>query len=189
MKKIIFIILLLSGSIFAQTTWTKYDKVEGRNTKQVKGDSSAVMVYTMNPTTSVAITLTQAQIDSLQKVSLFPNGQTYANIRDSWAWARSRVVYADSVRTDSVSVVRSRDTVSITATEWAKVTISVASGDSVSFAIGTVAPSNYWEWQTIRDKETFISEKLNFTYFTKVFIKGAGYPDHIESYQVIIEAF
>lgn len=187
MKKIIFIMLVLSSFVFAQATWTKYDKIEGRNTKQVKGDTSAVMVYTMNP--SIAISLTQALIDSLQKVSLFPNGQTYANVRDSWQWARIRTVFADSVRTDSVAVVRSRDTVSITATEWAKVTMHVAAGDSVSFAIGTTAPSNYWEWQTIRNGETFVSEKLNYVYFTKVFIKGAGYPDHIESYQCIIEAF
>ena len=186
MKKIIFIILILSGSIFAQTTWTKYDKVEGRNTKQVKGDSSAVMVYTMNPTTSVAITLTQAQIDSLQKVSLFPNGQTYANIRDSWAWARSLVAYADTVRSDSVLVVRSRDTLSIGGTEWSKVTIKAGAADSISFGIGTTAPS---VWYTLYAGQSFTSEKLNKTYFTKVFIKGAGVANHIESYQVIIEAF
>lgn len=47
MKKIIFITVLLCGSLFAQTDWTKYDKVEGRYSKHVKGDSSAVNVFVM----------------------------------------------------------------------------------------------------------------------------------------------
>lgn len=120
-------------------------------------------------------------------ISSFPNDLAYANVRNSWDWARSLTVYSDTVKTDSVLVVRSRDTISIGGSEWSKVTIKpLASTDSIYFAIGTTAPS---VWGLLKGTETFVSEKLSKTYFTKVFLKGAGLPDHIESYQVIIEAF
>lgn len=51
MRKItiaLFIILTV-GIMNGQSTWTKYNKIEGRNTQQVKGDSSAVAVFEMNP--------------------------------------------------------------------------------------------------------------------------------------------
>lgn len=51
MKKLIIILMFLSaGIVFGQANWTKYNKIEGRNTQQVKGDSSAVMIFLMNPT-------------------------------------------------------------------------------------------------------------------------------------------
>lgn len=71
MKKILLILFLVSGVLFGQTTWTKYDKIEGRNSKHVKGDSSAINVYILNADDDtlgvISILLTQAQIDSLQK--------------------------------------------------------------------------------------------------------------------------
>lgn len=193
-----------SSTSFQQTLFFSYvanDTTTNRITIPLSGKYFQI-TYTNGTTDQTTFNLTtylhkalmfpidaSGNIKTTSSITTFPSGLTYANIRDSFSWARIRTVFADSVRTDSVSVVRSRDTVTITATEWAKVTMSVAAGDSVSFAIGTTAPSNYWEWHTIRNGETFVSEKLNFTYFTKVFIKGAGYPDHIESYQCIIEAF
>lgn len=66
MKKILFITMFfLCGSLFAQTSWTKYNKVEGRNSQQVKGDSSAVMVYWVNPDRVVSST---TYIDTVKKV-------------------------------------------------------------------------------------------------------------------------
>ena len=66
MKKIIFITMFfLCGSLFAQVSWTKYNKVEGRNSQQVKGDSSAVMVYWVNPDRVVSTT---TYIDTVKKV-------------------------------------------------------------------------------------------------------------------------
>ena len=67
MKKIIFITMFfLCGSLFAQASWTKYNKVEGRNSQQVKGDSSAVMVYWVNPDRVVSST---TYIDTVKKVA------------------------------------------------------------------------------------------------------------------------
>lgn len=192
-------------SAFEQTLFFSYtanDTINNRITIPLSGKNFRVE-YTNGTTDQTTFSLTtymhkesvlpidaSGNIKVSSVISAFPSNLSYANIRNSWDWARIRTVFADSVRTDSVSVVRSRDTVSIVAAEWAKVTVRVSSGDSVKFAIGLTAPSNEEEWQTIRSGEApFISEKLNYTYFTKVFIKGAGYPDHIESYQVIIEAF
>lgn len=55
MKKIFILLIILSGIVSAQSSWTKYNKIEGRNTQQVKGDSSAVMVYTMNGVTESSL--------------------------------------------------------------------------------------------------------------------------------------
>ena len=44
MRKIALFIFLFVGISFGQTSWTKYNKVEGRNTQHVKGDTSAVNV-------------------------------------------------------------------------------------------------------------------------------------------------
>ncbi len=67
MKKIIVALtFFLCGSLFAQASWTKYDKVEGRNTKQVKGDSSATMIYLINPDRAVGST---TYIDTVKKVA------------------------------------------------------------------------------------------------------------------------
>lgn len=121
------------------------------------------------------------------KISQFPNSQTYADVRNSWEWARSLTTYIDTVKTDSAAVVRSRDTLTIGGTEWSKITIrGLAATDSLQFAVGTTAPATF---QRVFGTTPFVTEKLNKTYFTKVFIKGYGANDSIKSYQVIIEAF
>lgn len=171
MKKILILLLVLTSISIAQTTTAKASQINGKKTlwKSAGGD-----------TVSSGVHITGGGL------STFPGGQTYANVRNSWDWARSFVAYADTVRSDSVLVVRSRDTLTIGGTEWSKVTIKAGAADSISFGIGTVEPT---VWYTLYAGQTFTSEKLSKTYFTKVFIKGAGVADHIESYQVIIEAF
>ena len=73
MKKIIILMFLFVGTAFGQAAWTKYDKQEGRFTKHAKGDSSAVNVYVLNASGDtlgvVSLIFSQAQIDSLQKVT------------------------------------------------------------------------------------------------------------------------
>ncbi len=136
---------------------------------------------------SGSVTLSQAQLDSLQKITEFPGGNTYADVRNSWDWARSFTTYSDSVRTDSAAVVRSRDTLTIGGSEWAKVTIrGTSASDSLYFGVGTTAPTI---WTKVTGTTPFVTEKLNHTYFTKVFIRGYGANNSIKSYEVTIEAF
>ena len=129
------------------------------------------------------ITFTQAQIDSLQKVSEFPNGHTYADIRNSWDWARSFADYRDTVKVNSVAV----DTTLIGGTEWAKITVRGTSAtDSLYVGFGTVAPT---VWHKVIGTTPFVTEKLNHTYFTKIFLKGYGATNSIKSYEITIESF
>ena len=69
MKKIFILLILLSGVSLAQYTPAKKDiKFPAYYTHQVNGDSLAQMMYIINSLSgTMAITLTQAQIDSLQK--------------------------------------------------------------------------------------------------------------------------
>ena len=120
-------------------------------------------------------------------ITQFPNSLTYADVRNSWDWARSFTTYQDTVKTDSVLIVRSRDTLTIGGSEWAKVTIRGTSAtDSLYFGVGTTAPTT---WTKVIGTTPFVTAKLNHTYFTKVFIKGYGAADSIKSYEVTIEAF
>lgn len=116
-------------------------------------------------------------------ITQFPNSQTYADIRNSWDWARSSTTYIDTVKANSVAV----DTILIGGTEWSRVTVSgVASTDSLDFAVGTTAPTTF---HRIFGTTPFVTEKLNKTYFTKVFLKGRGISGSVRTYQVTIEAF
>ncbi len=116
-------------------------------------------------------------------ITQFPNSQTYADIRNSWDWARSFAQYSDTVKVNSVA----KDTLIVGGSEWAKVTIrGKASTDSLYFGVGTTAPTT---WTKIIGTTPFVTEKLSHTYFTKVFIKGYGAASSIRSYEVTIEAF
>jgi hypothetical protein len=157
-----------------------------QSTQITRADSTMLLLkniyYRLNNGNNV--TLSQAQIDSLQ---LFFNGHSYVDNRNSWDWARSLTTYIDTVKTDSVSLVRSRDTLTIGGSEWSKITIrGLASTDSLQFTVGTTAPATF---QRVFGTTPFVTEKLNKTYFTKVFIKGYGANNSIKSYQVTIEAF
>jgi len=191
MKKYLIIICLLifAGYSFGQNTDRAVTNQTEQNIMNKSFEKTLEVLRVKNVSGSTtAITLTQAQIDSLQKVSQFPGGQTYADVRNNWDWAKSWTVTADSVRSDSLTVVRSRDTVLIGGTVWAKITIRpTATTDSIAYAIGTTAPST-WHY-LYGSGQGYESVPLNKTYFTKVFIKGAGLADHIESYQLVIEAF
>ncbi len=128
-------------------------------------------------------TLSQAQIDSLQKISEFPGGKTYADIRNSWDWAKYFTTYRDTVKVNGVS----QHTITMAGSEWAKVIIRGASAsDSLYFGVGTVAPT---VWTKIIGTTPFTTEKLNHTYFTQVFIKAYGASNSIKNYEVTIEAF
>lgn len=205
MKKIFLLILFFAGIITAQTYVPQKADIKNpsKYTHQAAGDSLAPMVFVVNPitgtitVTGVSTAIRQDTLKNIEqeikerlyklKISNFPNGNTYADIRDSFNWARSITTVIDSVRNDSLTVVRSRDTISIGGTEWSKITIrGVASTDSLEVGVGTVAPST---WIRIIGTTPYVSEKLNKTYFTKVFIKGYGYKDVIKQYQLVIEAF
>ena len=132
---------------------------------------------------NIKVTLSQAQLDSLQKITEFPGAKTYADIRNSWDWARSFTDYRDTVKVNSVAV----DTILVGGTEWAKVTVrGTSASDSLYVGFGTTAPT---VWHKVIGTTPFVTEKLNHTYFTKIFLKGYGANNSIKSYEITIEAF
>lgn len=205
MKKLFITLIFLSFSmpLFAQQLWWVDTTSTGNPGKKIYlGEwigTKSNLNYSPLPIKGIgAFAISSVGIDSIAArisrmltnqgvITTFPNSQTYADIRNSWDWTRSFTTYSDSVRTDSATVVRSRDTITIGGTEWAKVTIrGVSSTDSLYFGVGTTAPS---VWTKVIGTTPFITEKLNHTYFTKLFIKGYGANDSIKSYEVTIEAF
>ncbi len=146
----------------------------------VNGDTVHVILTQPMIDSLQIVALTQAVIDSLQKIDLFPGAKTYADVRNSWDWIRSYTTTTDTVKL-------TEDTISITATEWSKVTIrTMGTNDSLYYAIGTTAPATF---SVLLPGQIFVTEKLNATYFTKVFIRAYSGDESIKYYQVIVEAF
>ncbi len=183
MKKMFLVLLVLcfAGISYGQNT----DKSTTNQTEQqiINKVFEKTLELLRVKIISGSVTLSQAQLDSLQKITEFPGAKTYADIRNSWDWARSSTTYIDTVKVNSVAI----DTLLIGGTEWSKVTVSgIASTDSLDFAVGTTAPATF---HRIFGTTPFVTEKLNKTYFTKVFLKGRGVSGNVRTYQVTIEAF
>jgi hypothetical protein len=88
------------------------------------------------------------------------------------------VVKRASVRTD---------TLLINGAEWAKITVKgMAATDSLEYAVGLTAPTTFSRQFGVTPIST---ERLNKTYFTKVFLRAFGVTSSVRTYQVIIEAF
>ena len=132
MKKIFILLILLSGVSLAQYTPAKKDiKFPAYYTHQVNGDSLAQMMYIINSLSgTMAITLTQAQIDSLQKavqegtwninnvsgtVSLPTGASTSANQTTLLGYLHPATI---SLSVPSGTVSTEVDTTTITATTW-----------------------------------------------------------------------
>ena len=118
MKKIIILMFLFVGTAFGQAAWTKYDKQEGRFTKHAKGDSSAVNVYVLNASGDtlgvVSLIFSQAQIDSLQKVTWSALWASAANQTTQINYATPFTSSSGTLATVSTEV----DTTVFTATKW-----------------------------------------------------------------------
>ncbi len=140
------------------------------------------VVYTNTTAVQTTFSLTTV-LNNVFMPNIDAFGRINTNNKNSWDWVKSFTQYSDTVKVNGVAV----DILTIGGTEWAKVTVrGKSSTDSLYVGFGTTAPT---VWTKIIGTSSFVTEKLNHTYFTNVYLKGYGVTGSVRNYEVTIEAF
>ena len=139
MKKIITLLIFLFvfvGVTYGQATWTKYNKVEGRNNQHVKGDTSATNVKVMGSIDLPTGASTSAKQDTLIArwnswlASDWATKTLQQNIRDTLKLKFDTLIAKDfAVSTKQDTMIARWNT--WLASDWATATLQGAIRDSI----------------------------------------------------------